>query len=81
MWAAQVKAAKDIPLKTDEPHRWGRGGGLNSGGPVDMVIPEGELITITHGKNEKYALWGFGGWIWDLPEEYVGEIIHVYSKS
>ena len=35
------------------------------------TIKRGTKITITKGRNEKYALWYNS--IWDLPEEYVNE--------
>ena len=44
------------------------------------IIKQGTEITITHGKNEKYALWHHSS-IWDLPEEYVIETDKVYSKG
>lgn len=43
-------------------------------------IKSGSVITITKGKNEKYALW-HGSGIWDLPEEYVGETVRIISES
>jgi hypothetical protein len=35
------------------------------------IIKTGTKITITKGRNEKYALWHNS--IWDLPKEYVNE--------
>ena len=40
----------------------------------DVGINKGTKITITKGRNEKYALWHHTG-IYDLPRIYVGEII------
>ena len=40
------------------------------------VVKANEIITVTKGRNEKYALWHHTG-IWDLPEEYVGETVKV----
>ena len=44
------------------------------------LIKEGQKITVTKGKNEKFALWHNSG-IWDLPEEYVGDTIRVISQN
>lgn len=44
------------------------------------LIQAGESITVTHGRNEKYALW-HGSGIWDLPEDYVGETIKIISNN
>lgn len=53
---------------------------LQNNAPKDEgVIKAGEVITITKGRNEKYALWHRS--IWDLPEEYVGETVRVISQN
>jgi hypothetical protein len=49
--------------------------------PDENGIEQGTKITITKGKNEKYALWHSTG-IWDLPEEFVNESsIRIISKN
>lgn len=48
----------------------------------EIIIKQGTIVTVTNGKNEKYALWhGHGMGIWDLPEEYIGETIRIVSKN
>lgn len=71
MWAAEARAKIDIVL--DE---YGSNGRLIS----TKTVAAGKIITITHGRDEKYALWGYGG-VWDLPEEYVGEIVKIVCQS
>lgn len=44
------------------------------------IIRQGTEVTLTSGRNEKYALWHSSG-IWDLPEEYVGEIVRIISEN
>ncbi len=44
-----------------------------------QLIKAGDKITLTKGKNEKFALWHQG--IWDLPEEYIGETIRIILES
>jgi len=74
MWAALAKAKKEIVLKgIDTSPSW------KTPRYVNKTFPVGSEITISKGKNEKYALWYDG--IWDLHEDYVGEIIHIYSHS
>lgn len=54
---------------------------LQSNKPKDCgEVKSGDTITVTKGRNEKYALWHHTG-IWDLPEEYVGETLMVISNS
>lgn len=66
-WAAEAKAAKDIPL-TGSRHG-------NNG-----LIKIGETITITKSSEENnYLLWHNS--IWLLPEEYIGEIIKILSTT
>ncbi len=56
-------------------------GWLSSNIPKDSsTIKSGTVITITKGREEKFAIWHHTG-IWDLPEEYVGETVRVVSKS
>ena len=39
--------------------------------PLDnTIVKMGEKITLTNGKEEKYALW-HGTGVYDLPEEYI----------
>jgi hypothetical protein len=38
-----------------------------------FIIPVDDIITITYGRNEKYAIWHHTG-VWDLSEEYVKDI-------
>lgn len=47
---------------------------------IDIPLPkktisEGDRITITGGRDFKYALWDNTG-IFDLPEEYVGDFTY-----
>ena len=74
MWAALAKAKKEIVLEgiNDQPS-W------KPPRLVNRTFPVGTEITITKGRHEKYALWYDG--IWDLHEDYVGEIIRIYSNS
>lgn len=46
----------------------------------EELIKKDTEITITKGKNEKYALWHHGS-IWDLPEDYVGETVRILSEK
>lgn len=65
MWSAEAIAKKDIPLI--------------DGNKSKVIIKAGSKITITKGPRDKYCLWSRTG-IWDLPDEYVGEIT-VLSKE
>lgn len=42
---------------------------LNENLKAGELVAVTEIITITHGRDEKYALWRNG--IWDLSEDYV----------
>ena len=60
MWAAEVITSKNILLSD------------NDGFEGAEVIEKGTKITITKGKNQKYALWSHFG-IWDLHERHIDE--------
>jgi hypothetical protein len=38
----------------------------------EWTIPQGKEVTITLGRNEKYAIWCWAG-VYDLPEHYIDE--------
>lgn len=80
MWAALAKMAKEIRLQADDhANPWYK---KSSKEPVDITLSVGHEVTITKCNNDDcYELWGPGGWIWQVPKEYIGEIIHVYSNS
>jgi len=44
------------------------------------IIPKGTVITITKGLEFEYALWT-SPYIWDLPKEYIGEIVKILSED
>jgi hypothetical protein len=67
MWCIEAKAKIDILLGVNEQKDF-------------FVVKSGDTITVTKGRNEKYALWHHTG-IWDLPKEYVGETLRVISNS
>ena len=69
MWAAKALVKKKIPLTAE---RYGKN--------VDVSINRGEEMTITKGKNMKYALW-HGTGIYDLPNNYIGKIVRIISKD
>ena len=60
MWAAEVITSKNILLTESD------------GFENAVVIDRGTKITITKGKNQKYALWSHHG-IWDLHERPIDE--------
>ena len=60
MWAAEVITSKNILLTESD------------GFENAVVIDRGTKITITKGKNQKYALWSHLG-IWDLHERHIDE--------
>ena len=71
MWAAEAILKKVIHLESKDT--WTE--------KMTMYkIKRGDKITITLGRNEKYALWTGHG-IYDLPEEYVKEIVRVLSEK
>lgn len=52
---------------------------LNKNLKAGELVAVTETITITHGRDEKYAIWHNG--IWDLPEDYIDiRTIKVFSK-
>jgi hypothetical protein len=69
MWAAEVITCKNILLCDNDRFE-----------NVE-VIEKGTKITITKGKNQKYALWLHFG-IWDLHERHIDEsTIKIISKN
>jgi hypothetical protein len=38
----------------------------------ERTIPKGKEVTITRGRNDKYAIWCSAG-VYDLPEHYIDE--------
>lgn len=70
MWAAKVITKKTIPLL--RKNNICRENGRNVI-PIEFdIIEENTSITITKGKDCKYAIWSHYG-IYDLPEEFIDE--------
>lgn len=51
--------------------------------PIEgTIIPAGSTITIAKSGEEQYFLMGAGtGWIWSLPQEYIGQIVRIISPD